>query len=123
VQTKSAKAKGRKLQNKVRDDLRRIGKEYGLVDGDIESRQMGGTGVDTVLSPRGKRVFPFDIECKNQESLNVFTEFCKHYQKYRNTKHMKLLVHTKNRSEVLVTMRWSLFLKLFEDRLYCRSDK
>jgi len=120
MKSASRKAKGRKLQNAIRDDLRSLGSWYGLVDGDVEARQMGGVGVDIILSPRAKRVLPFDIECKNQEALNVFAEYMKHYQKYRKTKNLKILIHSKNRSETLVTMRWKTFKSLFESLLhYC----
>lgn len=113
MQSASRKKKGRKLQNKVRDDLREMGKEFGLVDDDLCARQMGGAGVDIICSPSARRVFPFDIECKNQEALNVFAEFTKHYAKYKKTKNLKLLIHSKNHSDTLVTMRWKTFLNLF----------
>lgn len=114
--TSSAKAKGRRLQQLVRDSLRSLGKAFGLVDGDgdIESRGMGQSGCDLILSPAAEKVFPFDIECKNRESLNVTSTFWKHYKKYQDRPTLKLLVHSRNHSEPLVTIRWEDFVQMLK---------
>ena len=119
MKTASGKAKGRRLQKMIRDHLRQVGDRYGLELEDIESRPMGCSGVDCILSPKAKRVFPFSVEAKNQESLNVTKEFHSHYEKYRKDKTLKLLVHSRNRSTPLVTMRWKDFMKLYG--LYLKS--
>ena len=113
MKTSSAKAKGRRLQQRIRDDLRKIGKEYWLVDADSESRGMGQSGVDIILSPAAAKIFPFDVEAKCQESLNTWSEFWKHFRKYENSKRLKMLVQCKNRSEPVVMIRWKDFLKLY----------
>ena len=114
--TASRKAKGRRLQQRIRDDLRKLGKGYraDFKDGDVESRPMGCCGTDVVLSPMAQIVFPFDIEAKNCESLNVSTIFWEHYGKYPNSKRLKMLIHAKNHTEPTVTMRWSDFLKVYD---------
>lgn len=106
----SCKAKGRRLQQEVRDDLRREGAPYGLEPDDIESTAMGQSGVDVILSPAAKRIFPFDVEAKNVEKLNVVGVFKKHLAKYKDTPRLKLLIHSRNHTETMVTMRWSDFL-------------
>lgn len=58
----SRKAKGRALQQHVRD---RITEVFGLEEGDVESRSMGAGGVDIMLSPKARAVCPLSIECKN----------------------------------------------------------
>lgn len=73
---------------------------------------MGQNGVDVIESPAAKKVFDLAIECKNVETLNVFTTFWEHYEKYRNEPSLKLLVHAKNRAIPLVTMTWEQFLNL-----------
>lgn len=113
----SCKAKGRRFQQKVRDDLRAIGADYGLEDGDIESIGMGQPGCDIVLSPAAKRIFNLAIECKNVEKLIVPTTFSQHYEKYKNQPSLKLLTHSRNRCEPLVTLLWSDFLTLFKRTL------
>jgi hypothetical protein len=89
-----------------------MGTLYGLVDADIESRGMGQSGVDVVLSPAAKKVFPLGIECKNQESLNVHRIFAKHYEQYKDEYLFPILVHSKNHSRTLVTMDSTSFLEL-----------
>jgi hypothetical protein len=110
MKTASAKAKGRKLQQEVRDYLRFIVKQHGLEDADVESRGMGQAGVDVILSPAAKKLLhTLEIECKNCEKLNVHQIFSEHYEKYRMTG-IPLLVHSKNRSKTLVTMTLNTFL-------------
>lgn len=108
----SAKAKGRALQQLIRDDLRKMGEPHGLVDEDIESRGMGQNGVDVILSPAAQKIFPLDVEAKNQESLNVVTIFWGHFKKYAQRLTLKILVHKKNHTTPLVTLRWADFLEL-----------
>ena len=54
MKTSSAKAKGRKLQDLVRDKLLEKFKNY-LEEDDIKSAIMGETGEDIKLSPAAKR--------------------------------------------------------------------
>lgn len=117
MKTSSAKAKGRRLQQQVRDLLRTIGKPRGLVAEDIESRGMGQNGVDLILSPAAKKVFNLSIECKNVEKLNVITTFKEHYDKYAEDSSLKLLIHSKNNSATLVTLNLLDFLELLEKGL------
>lgn len=67
---KSSKAKGRRLQNMVRDKLRAAFSS--LEEDDIKSQTMGMTGEDIVLSPAARKLIPYSIECKNVERLNVW---------------------------------------------------
>ena len=78
MKIKSSKAKGRKLQNLVRDKLREVfitnwTKMPKLQDDDIKSQTMGMTGEDIVMSPAAKRLIPYSFECKNVEKLNVWS--------------------------------------------------
>ena len=67
MKTRSKKAKGRRLQNWVRDELlKRFPK---LNDNDIICAIMGERGVDVKLSNTARKSIPFSIECKNQENL------------------------------------------------------
>ena len=65
TQIRSRKAKGRRLQNWVRDSLR--GLFLTLTDDDVGVAIMGETGSDIKLSKTAKKLFPYDIECKNTE--------------------------------------------------------
>ena len=67
---KSSKAKGRRLQNFVRDMLRDV---YTQLDpDDIKSQTMGMTGEDIVRSPAAKKACAFSFECKNVERLQIW---------------------------------------------------
>jgi hypothetical protein len=68
---KSVKAKGRILQNLVRDKLR-VAHNLCLVDDDIKSQTMGMTGEDIVLSPKARKYIPYSFECKNQERIQLW---------------------------------------------------
>ena len=69
VKPKSAKAKGRRLQDTVRA---RVMDVLGLLPGDIKCAIMGESGSDHYLSPAGKELFPYTTECKNTERLNIW---------------------------------------------------
>ena len=72
MKIKSAKAKGRNLQNLVRDKLRSIFVGKVLEEDDIKSQTMGMGGEDIVMSPAAKKIIPYSFECKNVEKLNVW---------------------------------------------------
>ena len=67
---RSSKAKGRRLQNLVRDKLRE--KFTSLEEDDIKSAIMGTVGEDIVLSPAARKIIPFSFECKNVERLQFW---------------------------------------------------
>ena len=70
MKTSSAKGKGRRLQQWVRDQILETFPD--LTPYDVASTSMGAAGVDVQLSTAARRVFPFAVECKNQESLNMW---------------------------------------------------
>ena len=73
---KSSKAKGRRLQNYVRDLLRKMfcqtTKIPKLHEEDIKSQTMGMCGEDIILSPKAQEVIPYSFECKNQEKISIW---------------------------------------------------
>ena len=72
MRPQSAKAKGRRLQQWVRDQLiehRNIHPE------DIESRSMGAGGEDLIMARDARQKFPYSIECKNVEKLNIWDAY------------------------------------------------
>jgi hypothetical protein len=124
MKTSSAKAKGRGLQQRIRDMYRAIGKCYGLQDDDIESRGMGQQGVDIILTPRARDVFNHQVECKKHKRVAVPTHFEEHYAKYRDTMGLKLLYHENDRSPALVTLRVEDFMSILEELIHLQhKDK
>ena len=108
MKTSSAKNKGRKLQQWVRDKIRRI---FNLPEADVSSRSMGAAGVDILLSKDALKVFPFSVEAKNTESLNVWKAY---EQATMNTlpNTYPLLVIKRNNTDPLVVVNAELFLEM-----------
>lgn len=113
MKTSSAKAKGRRLQQRVRDDMRALAGAR-LDPTDIESTTMGLSGVDVVLTKAAKELFgPLAFECKNVEQLNFVGVFQKHYDHYAAKGMVPIMVHSRNHIEPRVTMLWKDFVTHF----------
>jgi hypothetical protein len=68
IKVSSAKAKGRALQQWACEQISQLlGVPWGK-DEDVVSRGMGQSGVDVKLSKAVRHLFPYDVECKAQES-------------------------------------------------------
>ena len=78
MKTQSAKAKGRKLQQWVRDQ---IIEQLEVHPEDIESRSMGAGGEDLIMARAARQKFPFSVECKNVEKLT----YGKHTNRQKQT--------------------------------------
>ena len=72
MKTSSAKAKGRRFQQWVRDQLI---EQLDVHPEDVESRSMGAGGEDLIMARAAREKFPYSIECKNQESLNIWKAY------------------------------------------------
>lgn len=68
----SAKAKGRKFQQWVRDRLISLLSPFGIVAEDVKSTSMGAGGEDVQLSPLARNFLPISIECKSHKSMAVY---------------------------------------------------
>lgn len=71
MKTSSAKAKGRALQQKVRDSILKLFPDLEL-DSDVRSAIMGETGEDIKLSSKARKVFPYSVECKSLKTVGVY---------------------------------------------------
>jgi len=113
MKTSSAKSKGRKLQQTVVLKFKDIFKDV-LMDGDIKSTPMGVNGVDVALSPTAELLIPYDIECKNVESLVSSTMKDAILQAESNTSsdRIPLLVFKSNNQPERVILRLSDFLNV-----------
>ena len=72
MKTQSAKAKGRRLQQWMRELLI---EELDVHPEDIESRSMGAGGEDLIMARAARESFPYSIECKNQEKINIWEAY------------------------------------------------
>ena len=110
MRTKSKKAKGRRLQNWVRDELlKRFPK---LTDNDVICAIMGERGIDVKLSNKAKKFIPFAIECKNQEAFkNLYKAYGQ--SRYNAKEKLEPIVFVKiNKKEPLVVLNAEYFLDL-----------
>ena len=71
IKTSSAKGKGRKLQQLVRDKLLSLSETFR--EGDIESTGMGQSGEDIQLSPHARDLLPISVECKSHAKFAVYS--------------------------------------------------
>ena len=108
--TSSKKAKGRNLQKQVASDLRN---KTGLPEEDIQSKPMGTFGSDIIMSSAALAQFPFSIECKNQENIAIWSAFQQAIENGEREKRTPILVYKRNRSDLMITMRWDDFLKAY----------
>lgn len=110
MRVSSKKAKGRVLQQLVRNLFREQFNGV-LENGDIESRQMGGAGEDICLSPSAKKLIPFDIECKNQENISIWSAI-EQAENNSTSDRIPMVVFKKNRKQPYVIVSLDNFMKL-----------
>lgn len=106
----SAKAKGRKLQQWVRDKI--IGMFQDLSTRDVVSTGMGQQGEDVRLSEAAFKKFPFSIECKNQAKMKPV--FDAYYQAKKQAAGEPLVFIKINGENPLVVLDANYFFKLYD---------
>ncbi len=111
MKPQSAKAKGRVLQQWVRDKLIEM---LDVHPEDIESRSMGAGGEDLIMARAARKKFPMSIECKNVEKLNIWDAYeqasanCGDYQ--------PIVVMKKNGKKPLVVVDAEYYINLFGEK-------
>ncbi len=106
----SGKAKGRRLQQKLRDAVLKVFPE--LKPDDVRSNPIGSAGTDLLLSPLAKRYFPFSPECKNVERLDLPGAMRQAIANAVKDGGKPLVVHSRNRDNIYVTLKLDDFLTL-----------
>ena len=109
MKNKSRKAKGRYLQNLVKEEIMKL--YPALTNDDIRTSLMSENGADVkLLSQMSRKLFPYSIECNNREDLNTLY---KHYkQAMRHAPYEPLLVVKKNREKALAVISLEHFFEL-----------
>tara|TARA_R110002020_G_scaffold33278_3_gene101520 strand:- start:2492 stop:2833 length:342 start_codon:yes stop_codon:yes gene_type:complete len=109
MKTQSAKAKGRKLQNWVRDKLIEL---LSVHEEDVESRSMGASGEDLIMAQTARKKFPYSIECKNQERINIWNAY---QQADTNSgKYEPILFIKRNNHKPLVVIDAEHFIRTYQ---------
>lgn len=112
MRTSSAKAKGRRacqeLQKLVLDTY------PDLTTRDVRVTPSGSTGEDLQLSEVAVQLFPYAVEVKNQERLNIWQSLLQSLSHAAKLKLEPLLAFRRNRSEMWVAVRAQHFFELLE---------
>ena len=111
MKPRSAKNKGKRLQNKVRDII--LEKFDKLEPDDVRSITMGDSGEDILLSPAARRLFPFSVECKNQEKLSIWGAL--EQAEENSGKHSPLVIFKRNRSKTYAVLEFDKLLELLNE--------
>jgi hypothetical protein len=108
----SAKAKGRKLQQTVRDLVLMTFCDT-LEPDDVKSTSMGASGEDVQLSPKARAAVPISIECKARKSFKTFYDF---YEQARGQgKGEPVVVIKQDRAKPLALVDAVFLMRLLRD--------
>lgn len=108
IRPASAKNKGRRFQQRVRDLLLEAAPE--LEADDIRSTSMGAPGEDLLLSPAARKVYPYSFECKNVEKLNIWQAI--NQARENAGAHTAAVVFSKNNEETMIALPLEHLLEL-----------
>ena len=111
MKTQSAKAKGRRLQQLV---VKQLIETFDIHPEDIKSCSMGAGGEDVVMARAAREKFPYSVECKNVEKLNVWDAYD---QAKANAKDYEpIVVMKKNGKKPLVIVDAEYFINLNKEK-------
>ena len=102
MKTQSAKAKGRRFQQWVRDVL-------------IEKLKIHPEDEDLIMARAARESFPYSIECKNQEALNVWKSY--EQAEANSGDYEPILFIKRNNQKPLVVIDAEHFVKLHDKYL------
>ncbi len=108
----SKKAKGRYLQNLVRDRIVRL---YPVLSKkEIRTSMISENGADVkLLTQTARKLFPYSIECKNREDFKQVYNYFRQTKGHTNQE--PLLVVKMNREKALAIIDLEHFFNLQED--------
>jgi|TARA_B100000287_G_scaffold208315_1_gene196632 hypothetical protein len=112
MKTQSAKAKGRNLQKWV---VNKLIETFDIHPEDIKSCSMGAGGEDVVMARAARERFPFSVECKNVEKLNVWDAY--EQAKANSNGYEPIVVMKKNHKKPLVVLDAEHFIEMVKDNV------
>lgn len=119
ISIKSRKAKSRSLQNKCAADiLKTLQILYPDIDmNDVKATPMNISGIDVQLSGRARNAYPWAIECKNQEKINIW-DAIKQADGHAKVEHLKpMVVFKRNREKPKVVIDWEDWIEFQKKHL------
>jgi hypothetical protein len=116
LSTRSAKAKGRRLQDYLKEQLHITFPQ--IPQEDIKTAIMGETGLDIRLSSMAKQIIPVGFECKNVEKLNIWKaiEQATEAVDKDGSNLQPCVVFKKNRSKTYACIELDFFLYLLSNK-------
>ena len=112
MKTRSAKAKGRRAASEVAAALLACAPD--LHPDDIRVTPSSVPGEDLMLSAAARTRFPFAIEVKNCERLNIWSALEQARRHLKDETSVPLLVFRRNHTDLHVALPFSDFLNLLK---------
>jgi hypothetical protein len=114
MKTRSAKAKGKRLEQWVRDTI--LNYFVYLKEDDVRITIGAETASDIKLSEAGKQALPFSIECKNRETFKTLYSYFHQAAKNCHGIDIPLVILKMNREIPLALVDADYLLKLLSER-------
>ncbi len=105
----SRQKKAKLLQNTIAEDLRDC---LGVCDEDIKPSLMSEQGMDIKLSSAARARFPYAVECKNVEKLDLWAAIEQAKTNAEKEKLKPLVLFKRSRSDIFAVIKWDDFLDL-----------
>lgn len=115
MKTSSAKAKGRRAAQELRQMILELNPE--LKADDIVVTPSGVTGEDLKLSPAARAVLPLAIECKNVEKLNIWAALEQAESHCDIEENEPVLFFKRNRSKLYAAIDAQVLLSLIKNTM------
>lgn len=114
MKTSSAKAKGRRACQDTKELLLKHAPT--LQEGDILVTSSSVTGEDLILSPAAQLTYPLVFECKNQETIKIWSALEQAESHCKTPNRTPVLTFKRNRSEMYCALKFEDFLKLIKKK-------
>ena len=111
MRTQSAKAKGRRLQQWV---VKQLIETFDIHPEDIKSCSMGAGGEDVQMARSAREKFPYSVECKNVERLNVWDAYDQ--AKANSGNYEPIVIMKKNGKKPLAIVDAEYFINLNKEK-------
>ena len=120
IKVRSAKAKGMSFQKDMAEVISGLTGIPVEKDGFIESRGSGQHGTDIILRGEARELFPYSVECKNQENLNLLDAISQAKENELPNTDWLIFHRRKSLKEDVVVLGLDAFVKLYRDKIPTR---
>lgn len=108
MRVSSRKAKGRRCATEAKEVILKHLRT--LEEGDVIVTSSGETGEDLKLSPLARKKFPFQVEAKNVEKINIWQAL---EQAKEHGPYIPLVVFKRNREDLKVCLDFDKFMNIY----------